>query len=224
MIKGQVWDLTGEKLVGAHAYNGTRHYGTFTDINGIFFLVMSPGDSLRVTMVGYKPYRMRIPARLEATSYKLDITLAGDTILLKTAEIKPYPETYAELKRQFVKLKVDDEKWLDRTRMPDVVYRSKYANPDGSGLILPGPFSLLYNTFSKEAKELKKMNAILATNRVREKLLTIITKSSFEKELGIKTDDQIDILIKRCGITIEFLNSTPEYRVIEYIMDCSRRM
>lgn len=223
MIKGQVWDLTGEKLVGAHAYNSSRHYGTFTDINGIFFLVMAPGDSLRVTMVGYKPYRMRVPIKLEATSYKLDITLAGDTILLKTAEIKPYPETYPELKRQFVKLKVNDEKWFDRTKMPDVVYRSKYANPDGTGLLLPGPFSLLYNAFSKEAKELKKMNTILTTDRVREKLLTIISKSSFEKEFSITNDDQINALIKRCGITIEFLNSTPEYRVIEYLIDCYGR-
>lgn len=223
MIKGQVWDLAGEKLVGAHAYNSSRHYGTFTDINGIFFLVMAPGDSLRVTMVGYKPFKMRIPERLEATSYKLDITLAGDTILLKTAEIKPYPETYPELKREFVKLKVEDEKWFERTQMPNVVYRSKYANPDGTGLILPGPFSALYYAFSKEAKELRKMNTILANDRVKEKLLTIISKSWFEKELGIKTDDEISTLIKRCGITIEFLNSTPEYRVIEYVMDCAKR-
>ena len=223
MIKGQVWDLTGEKLVGAHAYNSSRHYGTFTDINGIFFLVMAPGDSLRVTMIGYKAYKMRIPLKLDATSYKLDVTLAGDTILLKTAEIKAYPATYAELKKEFVKLKVADEKWFERTSMPNVIYRSKYANPDGTGLILPGPFSLLYNAFSKEAKELKKMNTILTADRVREKLLTIISKSSFEKEFGIKNDDQIDLLIKRCGITIEFLNSTPEYRVIEYLMDCYGR-
>ncbi len=220
MIKGQVWNLAGEKLVSAHAYNSSRHYGTFTDVNGIFFLVMAPGDSLNVSMIGYKPYKMRIPLKLEAVSYKLDVTLAADTILLKTAEIKAYPATYAELKKEFVKLKVADEKWFERTQMPNVIYRSKYANPDGTGLLLPGPFSLLYNTFSKEAKELKKMNTILTADRVREKLLTIISKSSFAKEFGITNDDQINALIKRCGITIEFLNSTPEYRVIEYLLQC----
>lgn len=223
MIKGQVWDLSGQELVGAHAYNNTRHYGTFTDIDGIFFLVMMPGDSLQVTMVGYKPYRMKVPRRLTADSYKLDITLIGDTIVLKTAEIKPYPATYAELKKEFIKLRVPEEKILQRIQMPDVNYRSKYANPDGTGgLLLPGPFSLLYNAFSKEGKELKKMNTILTANRLREQLLSVISRQTLEKQFGIKSDDEIDAMMKRCGITTEFLEHTPEYKVIEFIISCSR--
>ena len=223
MIKGQVWDLSGRELVGAHAYNSTRHYGTFTNIDGIFFLVMVPGDSLQVTMVGYKPYRMKVPHRLSADAYKLDVTLIGDTIMLRTAEIKPYPATYAELKKEFIKLRVPEEKILQRIQMPDVNYRSKYANPDGTGgLLLPGPFSLLYNAFSKEGKELKKMNTILTANRLREQLLNVIPRQTLEKRFGIRSDDEIDAMMKKCGITSEFLQHTPEYRVIEFIMNCSR--
>ncbi len=222
MIKGQVWDLTGEELVGAHAYNITRHYGTFTDIEGIFFLVMNPGDSLRVSMIGYKPYTMKIPQRLSADSYKLDVTLIGDTIILKTAEIKPYPATYAEFKREFMELRVPEEILFEKTNIPHIVYRSKYANPDGGGILLPGPFSLLYNAFSKEGKELKKMNSILAVNRLREQLLSIISKETLEKQYGIKTDDQIDELISRCGITSEFLQNRSDYDIIIYISKCAR--
>ncbi len=223
MIKGQVWVISGNELVGAHAYNKTRHYGTFTDINGIFFLVMIPGDSLQVTMVGYKPYRMKVPHRLTADSYKLDITLIGDTLVLKTAEIKPYPATYAELKKEFIKLRVPEEKILQRIQLPEVNYRSKYANPDGTGgLLLPGPFSLLYNAFSKEGKELKKMNTILSANRIREQLLNVLSRQTLEKRFGLKTDDEIDAMMKRCGITTEFLLHTPEYKIVEFIIDCSR--
>lgn len=220
MIKGQVWDLTGENLVGAHAYNSTRHYGTFTDIDGIFFLVMVPGDSMRVSMIGYKPYKMKVPERLTADSYKLDITLIGDTIILRTAEIRPYPATYAELRQEFIQLKVAEEDIMDRVRMPDINYGSKYTNPDGGGIVLPGPLSLLYNTFSKEAKELKKMNKILAEDRLREDIINIISRKTLEKEFGIKTDEQIDAMIKKCSITPGFIRGRSHYDIIKYIMQC----
>lgn len=220
MIKGQVWDLTGQKLVGAYAYNQTRHYGTFTNIDGMFFLVMNPGDSLKVSMIGFKPYKIKIPKNLSSDAYKLDVTLATDTILLKTTEIKPYPATYAELKKQFVKLKVPEEKLRDRLLMPNVLYRSKYSNPDGGGLVLPGPFSLLYNAFSKEGKELKKMNVILEKNRIRDKLLEIISRETLEKEFHLKTDDEIDDMINKCGITEEMLSKNTGYSIVKHIINC----
>lgn len=220
IIKGQVWDLSGNELVGAHAYNNTRHYGTFTDIDGIFFMVVVPGDSLRVSMIGFKPYKMKIPARLNANSYKLDVTLLADTILLKTAEIKPYPATYAELKKEFLKLKVPEEKILPKIIMPSDPTLNQYANP-GGGVLLPGPIGLLYNTFSKEAKELKKMNVILAQNSLRDKLLSIISRTTLEKKFGIKTDDEIDEMMKSCGITSEYLSQNREYIVIQKLINCA---
>lgn len=223
MLKGQVWDLTGENLVGAHAYNSTRHYGTFTDINGIFLLVMVPGDSLKISMIGYKPYKMKIPRNLSADSYKLDVTLMGDTIILKTAEIKPYPATYAEFRREFLQLKAPDEKILDRTRIPQINYGSKYANPNGGGIVLPGPFTALYNVFSKEAKELKKMNKILEVDNFREEIVSIIGRNVLEKKLGIKTEEQIDAMIQKCGLTPEFLKGRTHYDIIQYILLCYNR-
>lgn len=222
MIKGKVWDLSGQKLVGAHAYNSTRHYGTFTDIEGLFFLVMVPGDSLRISMVGYKPYRMRIPSTLTADNYRLDVTLLADTLMLKTAEISAYPLTYADLKREFTRLKLPEAYIKERWMIPNINYGSKYTNPDGGGLLLPGPFSLLYNTFSKEAKELRKMNTILEHNRLREDFLKIIPREMLEKKLGIKTDDEIDELMTHCGITADFLRLRRDYDIINHVMRCGK--
>lgn len=223
MIKGQVWDLSGNELIGAHAYNVTKHYGTFTDASGIFFLVMTPGDSLRVSMIGFKPFKMRIPSALSAQSYKLDVTLIGDTIILKTAEIRAYPATYAEFKREFLKLRVPEESVLNRTIMPNIDYGSKYALPEGGGLLLPGPIGLLYNTFSKEGKELKKMNVILTRNRLRDELLAIVSRNVLEKEFGLKSDEEIDEMMKHCGITKEFLKSNSDYLIINHILQCYKR-
>lgn len=222
MIKGQVWDLSGDELVGAHAYNMTRHYGTFTNIDGIFFLVMVPGDTLRVSMVGYKEYKMKIPARLSASSYKLDVTLLADTILLKEAVIKPFPATYIEFKKEFLALKLPEELIIDRITMPSEGYGSKYTMP-GGGISLPGPFSLLYNSFSKEAKELKKMNKILARDRTRDLLVAKLPREILLKQFGIKNDDDIDKLISDCGLTTEILEETNDYSIIQYVMQCLKQ-
>jgi hypothetical protein len=219
MIKGQVWDLTGDELVGAHAYNNTRHYGTFTNIDGIFFLVMVPGDTLTVSMIGYKNYTMRVPTRLSASNYKLDVTLLADTILLREAVIKPYPATYAEFKKEFLALEVPEELIIDRIIMPTEGYGSKYTLP-GGGISLPGPFSLLYNSFSKEAKELKKMNKILARDHTRELLISKISRDMLMKQFGLKSDDDIDEMIINCGLTTEILEETSDYNIIRFVMEC----
>lgn len=220
MIKGQVWDLAGSELTGAHAFNKTRHYGTFTNIDGIFYLVMVPGDSLRVSMIGYKPYNMKVPEKLSATSYKLDITLLADTILLKETTIKPYPETYAEFRKEFLELKAPEEKIYSRIVINED-FGSKYSNPEG-GLILPGPIGLLYNAFSKEGKEIKKMNVILARDHLREQLLSIITREILNKRFKLNTDDEIDAMMSECGITKDFLSRHSGYAIIQHIQRCRK--
>ncbi|MFH1119668.1 MAG: carboxypeptidase-like regulatory domain-containing protein [Bacteroidota bacterium] len=148
MISGQVWNLRGEELVGAHALNVTRKYGTFTDVNGKFFLVLAERDSLKVSMIGYKPFYMHIPTGLTAQSYTLSITLVSDTLLLNEATIRPYPATYREFRQEFLTLNLPEEAAIKRLQLPTEPFRRKFESPDG-GLLLPGPFTLLYNAFSK---------------------------------------------------------------------------
>lgn len=219
MISGQVWNLKGEQMVGAHALNVNRKYGTFTDVEGRFFLVLAENDSLKVSMIGYKPYFMRIPSGLTAQSYSLSITLVSDTLLLNAATIRPYPRTYREFRQEFLALRLPEEAAIKRLQLPTDPFRSKYATPEGY-LALPGPFTLLYNAFSKEAKELRKMQAINEKNELRKKLLSIISQEVLRYRYGCETDDDIDELIYLCGITKEYLSSTPHYLIARRVNAC----
>ena len=219
MISGQVWNLKGEELVGAHALNISRKYGTFTDADGKFFLVLAERDSLKVSMIGYKPYYMHIPAGLTAQSYSLNITLVSDTLMLNTATIRPYPGTYREFRHEFLALRLPEEAAIKRLQLPNDPYRSKYTTPEGY-LALPGPFTLLYNAFSKEAKELRKMQAINEKNELRKKLLSIISREVMQYRYGCETEDDIDELIYLCGITMAYLTSTPHYLIARRVNAC----
>jgi len=219
MISGQVWNLKGEELVGAHALNLSRKYGTFTDADGKFFLVLAERDSLKVSMIGYKPYYMRVPSGLTAQSYSLNITLVADTLIQNTATIRPYPATYREFRQEFLTLNLPEDAILERIQMPTEPYRSKYTTPEGY-LALPGPVSLLYNAFSKEAKELRKMQAINNKNELRKKLLSIIAREVLEHRFDMKTDDDIDDFIIYCGLSKEYLASTPHYIIARRVSAC----
>ncbi|HPG32772.1 MAG: carboxypeptidase-like regulatory domain-containing protein [Lentimicrobiaceae bacterium] len=219
MISGTVWNLRGEKLVGAHALNKTRQYGTFTDADAHFFLVLAANDSLKVSMVGYKPYFMQIPEGLTAQTYSLNITLLSDTLILNEAVIKPYPLTYREFRQEFITLRLPEEALQKRLMMPDMPFRRKFENPDG-GLLLPGPFTMLYNAFSKEAKELKKMAEIRAKDALREQLLAIISREVISNRYNCNTDTDIDDLILQCGITKEYLTETPHYLIARRLHSC----
>jgi len=219
MISGQVWNLKGEELVGAHALNATKKYGTFTDAKGKFFLVLAEKDSLKVSMIGYKPYYMRIPTGLTAQSYSLNVTLVSDTLMLNEATIRPYPATYREFKQEFLTLNLAEEAAIKRLKLPTDPFRRKFESPDG-GLLLPGPISLLYNAFSKEAKELRKMQAINEKIELRKKLLSIIAKEVLLYRYLCETDDDIDELIYFCGLTEEYLAATPHYLIARRVNAC----
>lgn len=219
LINGKVWNLKGESLVGAHALNTTRNYGTFTDSEGKFFLVMATQDSLKVSMIGYKPFYFKIPVGLSAQSYSINVTLVSDTMLLKEATIRPYPLTYREFRQEFISLNLPEEAALKRLQLPTEPYRSKYTTPEGY-LALPGPVSLLYNAFSKEAKELRKLQAIREQENLRNKLLSIIALEVLLYRYGCETTDDIDALIFMCGITKDYLNSTPHYLIARRISAC----
>ena len=222
MIQGSVYNLSGESLVGAHAHNQSKGYGTFTDYNGKFSLVLAKNDTLKVSMIGYRPFMLKISDKLNALNYSIKITLLVDTIYISGPEIRPYPATYPEFRKEFVALRTPEEIAHKKLGLPTQPFRRKYENPDG-GLLLPGPVSLLYNQFSKEAKEKKKMGAIIAQNKLRADFLNIITPEILDRRYGCSGEDDIDALLKFCGIDQGYLQRVPHYLIVQRLESCGNQ-
>ena len=221
MIQGSVHNLRGVSLVGAHAHNQSKGYSTFTDYNGKFSLVLEINDTLKVSMIGYKPFTLKVPVKLDALNYSLKITLLADTIYISGPEIRPYPATYPEFRKEFIALRTPEEKMNKKLNLPVTPFRRRYENPDG-GLLLPGPFSLLYNQYSKEAKEKKKMAAIIAKNKLRADFLDIIAPEILAKRYGCSSEHDIDALLEFCGIDEDYLQRVPHYLIADRVVTCGK--
>lgn len=213
MIRGTVFNMKGEVLAGAHTRNITRKYGGFTDSDGNFDIIMATNDSLMVSMIGFKPFKMIIPAMLNALSYRLKVTLVSDTILLKSVEIRPYPLTYTEFRKEFVEVESPEEEYFERLRIP------KIYGPH----IIKGPFGYFYNRYSKEAKEIKKMAAIFAKIALRQNFLKVISSDVLRLRYDCIEDEDIDELIRFCGISESLLNSLPQTAIASKIDSCSNQ-
>ncbi len=221
MIQGSVYNLAGESMVGAHARNQSKGYGTFTDYNGKFSLVLAKNDTLKVSMIGYKPFTLKVPDKLNALNYSIKITLLADTIYISGPEIKPYPATYPEFRKEFMALRTPEEILNKKLALPTEPYRRKYESPDG-GLLLPGPVSLLYNKYSKEAKEKKKMAEIFAKQNLRNDFLKIIAPEILDKRYGCSSEQEIDALLEFCGIDGDYLRNVPHYLIADRVDKCGK--
>lgn len=78
----------------------TCRYGqsaTITDLSGRFHIYTVPGDTVRFTYIGFKPYTIIIPDTLFDKEYMLGIFMSPDTVHLSEAIIL---QRYGEIKRQ----------------------------------------------------------------------------------------------------------------------------
>ncbi len=86
-----------------------------------------------------------------------------------------------------------------------------------SGAItLPGPFSLLYGQFSKEAKTKRLMAKLNILDKVR----TRYNPSVISRITGLKDEKEIQKLMDYCKLQDQFILNATDYELYAAIMSC----
>ncbi|MCB9194756.1 MAG: carboxypeptidase-like regulatory domain-containing protein [Flavobacteriales bacterium] len=106
----------------AHIIDMNRSSGTISDYFGYFSFVAQKGDTIRFTSIGYKTSYFYIPDTLTGNKYSLIHVMKTDTILLKEANIYPWPS-----KEQFAEAFVN-------TEIPNDDYKRAMANLDDKAM------------------------------------------------------------------------------------------
>ncbi len=107
-FSGIVKNEQGKKLPYVHIVDINTANGTISDMNGIFSLVVHPGDTIWFSSVGFKRKKISIPDTINDAFYSTDIKLVKDTV--KIEEITVYPwGTYTEFKEAFLQLDVSNK-------------------------------------------------------------------------------------------------------------------
>lgn len=98
-----------EPLPFVNVFNISRgHRGTYTDLRGFFSLVVSVGDTIQISCLGYKKQELIIPDNLINQSVNAIFKLKEDVINIPMVYIFPY-STIEQFKQAFIKLKLPDD-------------------------------------------------------------------------------------------------------------------
>jgi hypothetical protein len=82
--------------------------GTMTNEKGVFSIVVSKGDHVEFTSIGYKPKVAEIPRDLVGNHFSLIQLLVTDTVFLPATIIRPRP-TKEQFERDFVNTDIPDD-------------------------------------------------------------------------------------------------------------------
>jgi len=129
----------------------------------------------------------------------------------------PWPATYEELKREFMKVEIDDPiADLDlHLPTPEELRMLTYSLEGGFGLHLP-LISILYNEFSKEAHS-KEIYAGLVKKDKADKRYN---KAVVSRITGLRNDDEIKKFMEYCILQIKFILESTDYELYAAILEC----
>jgi hypothetical protein len=230
-VEGFITNSDGKYIENVHVVNISGNRGVNSNRQGQFRIDASPGDTMRFTGVGYSTATYHVPAVIQSPVIPLHMVMESDTIMITGINIYPWPADAAAFKEAIMAmddqtpkvpdLKLNDPKYKAAGSLPGSPpnYIPGMANP-GLTYTIQGPFTPLYNAFSKEAKsrriyeELVKADQkkVVAARRYNAEVVKLITHFT--------TDKEIQDFMLYCNLSVDFIISSSEYDLYKAVHDC----
>lgn len=230
-VEGIITNADGRNIENVHVVNVSNQWGTLSNREGQFKINAFPGDTLRITCVGYDPLKYHLPTDRLSPVIPLHIVMHSDTLLIIGATIYPWPADAEALKQAI--LAMDDQ----TPKMPDLKlndrrYNAATAPYGNSNVSIPGmgdpgltytiqgPITALYEAFSRSAKSQRKYESL-----VNEDSKKVIAARRYNAEVvkrvtSFKTDKEIQDFMLYCNLTVDFIISSSEYELYFAIHQC----
>lgn len=220
-VEGRILDESRKPIAYVNILIKSRLTGTVGDYYGNYRITAFPGDTMTFSAVSYRRISFIVPGDMKTTAYSLDVLLENDTVGLKEVVIYPWPSTYKQFKEEFLELEVEDPLANLDLHLPSMKDLSNLMKTPGIpgqiGLYSgPGPFSLLYDQFSKEARS-KRMYADVLR---REKAGNRYNKIVVSRVTGLKDEEEIADFMKFCPLDVRFILGSTDYELYLAIRNC----
>lgn len=208
---------TKDPVPYVHVINKTMGKGTVSNTEGRFWMKMHKTDTILFSAIGFEPYAFIIKDQVTSDKLIVTIELNTSTMELQPVKIFAYKDEYA-LKRAILNMDVPLEE-----EKPIVV--SNWKGPSntlpggGGGVSIGGPFSALYNAFSKEAKEKRKLQQYQKEYDYQ-KLIQSKYNEGVVKELTGLPDDKVEEFMEYCKLDDSFIGRASEYEIAVVVNRC----
>ena len=155
-LKGKV--LSSDSLSpipDVHIISEKSYYGTTSDYDGKFSMLIRKNDSLRISSVGFVTKIISVYYDSINTN-NFEITMERDTIMLQEIDVFPYLDNHRveEIIRQIPVEKPFIVKGANEN-IGSVLYQKPRENPKAN--IIQNPIQSLYNRFNKKERLKRKL-------------------------------------------------------------------
>ncbi|MDD2636760.1 MAG: carboxypeptidase-like regulatory domain-containing protein [Bacteroidales bacterium] len=212
-------ETTGNALPYVNVFVKKTRKGTISDTTGYFILTARINDTLTFSSLGYDRKYVVLTDSAADNMKPLVVFLDTRIYELNTINIIALKK-YKQLEYEITNMRLPDDDYKNAIRNfpirpADIDYYSR-VNAPGFGLVF-SPISALYDMFSKEGKEKRKLEELQQadklTNIIEEKLSPelIMTITKMPRE-------EVNIFIDWCNFSSGFITRLTEYELISVII------
>lgn len=230
-VQGFISNPDRKNIESVHIVNISSNSGTTSNREGQFRIAALPGDTLRLTCIGYIPLKYYVPFNLQSPLIPVHIVMHVDTTQISGVTIYPWPADARALKEAVLAmedqspkipdLKLNDPKFYN-TPLPGSHPKTSIPGMSDPGLTitLPGPITALYDAYSKEGKSRRMLESL--TNQDNKKVVAASRYNAdvVQRVTHFKTDKEIQDFMLFCNLSVDFIVSSKEYDLYKAIHEC----
>jgi len=215
IIAGYVLDEeTNKPLIYTNISIKHRREGTISDTAGYFALSAKMYDTIRFSMLGYERKHVVIDEKAVERNEPLIVKMKTTAYMLPTVDI--FEWRYNQLKYEVTTMNLPDDDYIYAQQNFPIKQAaiSFYNRTDNSSAGFSfSPITALYEAFSKEGKERKKLAELQEKDKVSQLIEERITMPQL-KELTGFSDAEAYKFLDWCDFSADFINSMNAYNFI----------
>lgn len=225
-ISGSVIDSkTKEPVPFVHVYTKSLSAGTNTNEHGKFTVQIDKADTLVFSAVGFDKYFFSLRQDDVRSYYDVVIELDFKTYELEPVKVTAYKDI-EQFKKDILALDIPTRKKELKIDIPrnarlynDPRLNNHLGNDMGGGVVMQGPIDALYNAFSRQGRQLKKVDAL---QEERSKRQAIGSKYNMEvvKRITSLNEEGAKRFMEWCKFEDEFLLASSEYELTVAVLRC----
>ncbi|HOY37785.1 MAG: carboxypeptidase-like regulatory domain-containing protein [Bacteroidales bacterium] len=220
VIAGIVVDAETEaSMPYVNVYVKHTRTGTITDTAGYFVLFVNIGDTIIFSSIGYEKLHVLAIDTLGDISRPAWVRLKRKVYELQTVDIIAL-RRYEQFKYEFTTMVLPENDYTHAARNfpvrpPELDYYTRQG-ASGFGLIF-SPISALYDAFSKEGKERRKLEEIEEQDALKKEVAKKYNPAMVMRITGLNEPDAIAFM-NWCQLPDRLILNATEYQIIEIIM------
>ena len=220
LIAGYVFEQANlDPIPHVNVYIKQSRRGTITNSSGYFILNARINDTIVFSSVGYEKKYTIITDSLQESTEVFVVLLEEKYYELKSVDILAL-RRYEQFKYEVINMRLPDDGFVYAiknfpSRPADIDYHSR-AGVSDFGLVF-SPITALYDAFSKEGRERRKLMELIERDKRKEIIENKISIQKISRITGLN-NYQSEEFFKWCNLPVEFILKLNDYDLILLII------